>query len=201
MSTPLRRPTSVQACFDAGLLHPDQTPIDVAERLLAVCAQYDLELHAGVREAYLVRTPTCPHPRHRDDYTYQVFVTTPAFLRVCRATGRWMPGTISFQGGGDERIAYATCHVRAHRDDPAWLTVGAHARWFTYYTRQADGETPTDRWAYTGDIALAEVAEVLAARKGLGEAVNGLHTEAGTMELAQDARFIRHLRAQTRLAS
>jgi hypothetical protein len=64
---------------------------------------------------------------------------------------------------------------------------------FVYYRRGPDGQTPEPRWAITPDVALAETASILAARKALGQLVDGIHTEATTLEFAMDRRVVARL--------
>jgi hypothetical protein len=182
-----RRPTTAQEFFDQGILSTDKTTLADAERFLAFLNKYDLVLNADQREAYLVRTAKFPNPKTRDDYTSEFYVSSQIFFRICRSTGLWMPGTVTFSGSGEDMICYATCHARYSVND-AWVEVGAHARMYVYYRRSADGQTPDIRWDITPDIALAETAEILAARKALDSLVSGINTEATTMEFAQDRR-------------
>ena len=195
-----RRLPDAAACYAAGLFTPDRTPPVEVERLLAFCARHDLAMNERTKEAFFVRTPLVPQPSTPADYEYACYVTTAVFLRQCRRSGRWMPGTVAFSGSGDERTAIATCHTRLAVGE-SWLEVGANAAWFQYYERDRDGQTPTARWRCLGDICLAEVAEVLAARRALGDLVEELRTEEGALALAQDVRVLRRLEDDQRTAA
>lgn len=197
MPAPTRRPATAQDLFSQGHLSQDKTSMADAERLLAVLNKYDLILTEEKREAYLVRTPKVQDPKSVDDYQSEIYVPTPVFFRICRSTGCWLPGKVSFSGSGDDMICYATCHTRLSVND-AWVEVGAHARKFVYYRREADGQSPELRWEITPDIALAETAEVLAARKAVGELVNDVNVEAVTLEFAVDRRVIKRIEERRR---
>lgn len=182
-----RRPATAHDLFAQGYLSPDKTSVADAEAFLAFLCTHDLELSPAVRDAYLIRTAKKPMPESLEDYTSAIYVPTAVFFRICRATGLWMPGSVSFTGSGEDLVCTATCHSRLTTND-AWVTVGAHARMFVYYRRGPDGQTPDPRWALTPDLALAETASVLAAQKALGRLVADLNTEATTLEFAMDRR-------------
>jgi hypothetical protein len=186
------RPACVSELFTSGLLSREKTTVEDGERLLAFCEQHDLELSADAREAYLIRIPKVSDPTGPEDYHVRIMVQAEAFFRICRATQLWLPGTTTIAGSGDEMRATATCHTRLAPGEP-WVEVGAQARFFIYYERASDGCQATPRWDLAPDIALSQVAEVLAARKALGDILADVHTEAGTMEFASDQRVIRRL--------
>ena len=195
-----RRPATAQALFDEGHLSPEKTSLRDAQAFLAFLCTYDLELTATVREAYLIRTAKKPLPESLEDYTSAIYVPTAIFFRICRATGLWMPGSVSFTGSGEDLVCTATCHSRLTTND-AWVTVGAHAHKFVYYQRGPDGQTPVPRWALTPDIALAETASVLAAQKALGARIADINTEATTLEFAMDRRVQARIGPQGALLS
>ena len=195
-----RRPATAHELFTQGHLSPEKTSLQDAEAFLAFLCRYDLELTATVREAYLIRTAKKPQPESLEDYTSAIYVPTAIFFRICRATGLWMPGSLSFTGSGEALVCPATCHSRLTTND-AWVTVGAHARMYVYYQRGPDGQTPVPRWALTPDIALAETAAVLAAQKALGALVADINTEATTLEFAMDRRVQARIGPQGALLS
>jgi hypothetical protein len=149
-----------------GRYGPD-VPDDLVLALKRYVEEHDLEFTEEEQDAYLARNA----------YGDWIVITKASgFFKVCARTGLWLPGEVRHYDLGGDRFCEASCYTRFSTSDTQWVRVSSSCRFANYYDRdfeREDVENPPvlGDWSVIGDIKLAEVAAIDAARKALRQLV------------------------------